>query len=924
MTSTRSPILSGQAPSVSQHTVVLAREREALEDALHASRNGRGQALVVRGATGLGKTTLLEHAIVSATGFQVASVGGVETEQALSYAGLHRLCVTMVDGVERLPAPQRDALAAVFGERTGTVDTFLVALAVLGLLTNVSTREPVLCIADDAQWLDQSSLQVLAFVARRIESERVALVFGANDTIEDLEGLPELALRGLTNAEAHALVATVLPGPLCARVRERIVNESQGNLGMLLASTRGADPEQLAGGFGLPAAISSTDPTTPTLRSRLEDLAPATRTLLLIAAAEPEGDPARFWRAAARLGIDPEALDDAAGLEVLEFGTRLTFAQPEARSVVYHDARSAARRQVHQALADSIEPDDDPDRRAWHRGHATLAADEEVAAALEVAAGNVQVRGGFAAAAAFLERAALLTPHPDRRAQRALLAACAKYEAGSVEAASELLVVADDGSLELLDRVALERLRAKVSFALSRRGDARPQLLDAAKALEQLDVQLARDAYLQTLEATLLAGRLGTPRGLFAAATSGRAAPQAMVPCGSDLLLDGLARLFTDGYAAAVPTLQRAVHAFLGGDDSRWLGLACHTAAEVWESDAELDLANRWVQLSRDTGALTQLPVALDHVAGSQVHAGNFSAAARLVEESDAISTATGLERVPYSPLVLAAWRGCEAQAADLIETGRREALARGDGRLLTHTEYTAAVLSNGLGRYHEALEALRETFEREELSSCWTLPELVEAAARSGEYALARAAADELVERTETSGTEWALGMQARSLALVTDGPAAEKRYREAIERLGRCDAAAHLARAHLLYGEWLRRERRRVDAREELRIAHEMFTTMGADAFAARAHRELMATGERARKRNVETALHLTPQEQEIARLAGAGSSNPQIAAKLFISARTVEYHLHKVFTKLDISSRGQLASALDLDADASPSRH
>jgi DNA-binding CsgD family transcriptional regulator len=912
-----SPAPGGHACPASQPAVILTRERAALEDALQASRDGRGGALVVRGAAGLGTTTLLEHAIVSAAGFEVASVGGVESEQHLSYAGLHRLCVTMLDGVDQLPDPQRDALAAAFGVQSGAIDPFLVGLAVLRLLTEVSAQEPVLCVVDDAQWLDAASMQVLAFVARRITSEPVALMFGTKDPIEDLEGLPELVLRGLPNAEAHALLASVLRGPLCAPVRERIVNESQGNLRALVALTQSSTPAQLAGGFGLPAAMPTTDPLATTLRSRLEALAPPTRSLLLIAAAEPEGDPARFWRAAARLGIDPDAADDAVGLGLLEFGTRLTFLQPEMRSVVYHDAPFGERRRVHQALAEATEPDDDPEVRAWHRGHATLAADEDVADALERAAENAQVRGGFAAAAAFLERSALLTPQPDRRARRALLAARAKYEAGSLEAASELLTLADDGSLEELERARLERLRAELSFALRRDSEAPPMLLDAAKALEQLDVQLARDTYLQTLEATLLAGRLGAPHGLVEAATSGRAAPLATVPCASDLLLDGLARLFTDGYCAAVPTMQQAVQAFRSQDDPRWLGLACRVAAEVWDADALVDLASRWIHLNRECGALTQLPAALDYVAGLHVQAGNFASAARLIEDADAISAATGFDRVRQSPLVLAAWQGDELHTVELIEAGRRDARARGDGRLLTHTECVTALLYNGLGRYHDAFDALEQAYEREELFSCWILPEFIEAAARSDQGALALSAAEHLVQRTESSGTELALGFQARSLALVTDGPPAEKLYRQAIERLGRTPAAAHLARAHLLYGEWLRRERRRVDAREQLRVAHDLFSTMGATAFAARAHRELLATGERARKRTVETACDLTPQEAEIARLAGEGNSNPQIAATLFISARTVEYHLHKVFTKLDISSRTQLADALDTGA-------
>jgi DNA-binding CsgD family transcriptional regulator len=876
---------------------------------------------VIRGEAGLGKTTLVEHVITSASGFRAASVCGLESERDLSYAGLQRLCVTMMDHADALPDPQRDALAAAFGERPGAIDRFLVGLAVLGLITEVSAREPVICVIDDAQWLDETSMQVLAFVARRIQTERVALVCAVRQPMEALEGLPELVLRGLSHSEAHALLASVFPGPMHARVRDRIVGEARGNMRALFALPYGLVPEQLAGGFGLPSAPPTGDRDAAILRSQLDGLPVHTRRLLLVAAAEPEGDPALMWRAAARLGIEPGAADEAESLELLEFGPRIMFRHPTLRSVVYHDARFDERRRVHQALADSTDPDGDPDRWAWHRAHATLAPDEEVADTLERSAGHAQAQGGFAAAAAFLERSALLTPESGRRAQRALAAAHAKYEAGSLEAASELLTVAADGSFDELERARMERLRAKIAFARHRGSDAAPLLLDAAKALEPLDVQLARDTYLQALEAALCAGRLGASCcGLVEAAKAARAAPPSTAPSAADLLLDGLAILFTDGYSAAAPTLGRAVRAFLSEDDTRWLGLASCVAGDLWDGYAAFKLVSRWIQLLRETGALTQLPIALNYLAAIHLHGGEFESAASIIDDANAISVATGHARIAYGPMALAAWRGAEARATELTAASMQDALARGDGRQISHIEYTSAVLYNGLGRYRDALTALRQAWDREELFSCHVLPELIEAAARTGERELAVTAAERLVERTEVGGTEWALAVQSRSVALVTDGVAAEKLYKDAIERMGRCRATTDLARAHLVYGEWLRRERRRVDAREQLRIAHDMFSAMGADAFAARAHRELLATGERARKRTVETTLDLTPQEAEIARLARAGQSNPQIAGKLFISARTVEYHLHKVFTKLDISSRNELAYRLDLEDEPS----
>jgi DNA-binding CsgD family transcriptional regulator len=906
-----------------ERALVLARERDALERFVGAARDGRGQVLVIRGETGLGKTTLLEHVITSASGFRAATVCGLESERDLSYAGLQRLCVTMMDHVDALPGPQRDALAAAFGERPGTIDRFLVGLAVLGLINEVSVREPVVCVIDDAQWLDDTSMQVLAFVARRLQTERVALVCAVREPMEALEGLPELVLRGLSHSEAHALLASIFPGPLHERIRDRVVAEARGNVRALFALPYGMMPDQLAGGFGMPAAPPAGDRDAATLRARIDGLPVHTRRLLLVAAAEPEGDPALLWRAAARLGIEPGAADEAESLELLEFGPRVVFRHPSMRSALYHDARFDERRRVHQALADSIDPDTDPDRWAWHRAQATLFPDEDVADTLERSASHAQTQGGFAAAAAFLERSALLTPESDRRAQRALAAAHAKYEAGSLEAASELLTVAADGSFDELERARMERLRAKIAFDRSRGSDAAPLLLRAAKALEPLDVQLARDTYLQAIEAALFAGRLGASCcGLVETAKAARAAPPATAPCAADLLLDGLAILFTDGYSDAAPTLGRALQAFLREDDTRWLGLASCVAGELWDGYAALKLVSRWIQLLRETGALTQLPIALNYLAAVHLHTGEFDYAAGIIDDANAISVATGRARLAYGPMALAAWRGAEARTAELMEASRQDALERGDGRQISHIEYTSAVLYNGLGRYRDALTAVRQGWDREELFSCAVLPELVEAAARSNERELAVLAVERLVERTEVGGTEWALAIQARSVALVTEGPAAEKLYREAIERLGRCPTSTDLARAHLVYGEWLRRERRRVDAREQLRIAHDMLSTMGADAFAARAHRELLATGERSRKRTVETTLDLTPQEAEIARLARAGQSNPQIAGKLFISARTVEYHLHKVFTKLDISSRSELAYRLDVEDEPSSS--
>jgi DNA-binding CsgD family transcriptional regulator len=648
--------------------------------------------------------------------------------------------------------------------------------------------------------------------------------------------------------------------------------------------------------------------------------------LLLVAAAEPIGDPALLWGAAERLDLGPEAAGPAEAAGLLTLGARVTFRHPLLRSAIYRAASPEERRSAHQALAATTDPKIDPDRRAWHRAQAALAPDEDVAAELERSADRARARGGPAAAAALLERAAALTPDPARRARRELTAAQTKHEAGAPAAAGKLLAAAEEGPLDELQRARVERLRAQLAFALRRGSDAPPLLLAAAKRLEPLNAELARETYLEALAAAIFAGRLSKGSGVVEVAEAARAVLPAPQPARTiDLLLDGLAMRFTDGYAAGVPPLRQALDAVSrdeghSEDDIRWLWLACRIAPDLWEDEAWHELATRQLQLARDAGALTVLPLAATYRAGVHVHAGEFAAAAGLIEEADAITEATGNAPLGYTSLVLAAWRGQGAQALELIEASREDAAERGEGRAITLAEYATAVLYNGLGRYRQALAAAQRASEHDDLGLYgWALIELVEAAARSREPQLAADALELLSERTGLSGTDWALGIEARARALLDEGQGAEDHYLEATERLGRCRIKVHLARAQLLYGEWLRRQNRRIDARETLRTAHELFSTMGAEAFAERAARELLATGETARKRTADTRGQLTAQETQIAELAREGHSNPEIGAQLFISSRTVEYHLHKVFTKLEISSRNELQRVLPSEARA-----
>jgi DNA-binding CsgD family transcriptional regulator len=904
-------------------------EREVLDRLLAAVRSGQSRVLVVSGEPGVGKTALLESSINSASGFRVIRAVGVESEMELAFAALQQLCAPMLDRLDRLPAPQQDALGVAFGLCAGdTPDRFLVGLAVLSLLSEMAEEQPLVCVVDDAQWLDRASAQALVFVARRLLADSVALLFVTRDPREELTGFQKLVVEGLPEGDARALLGSALGVPLDERVRERLVAETRGNPLALLELPRGLTSAELAGGFGVLDAPGLSGRIEDSFRRRFAGLPAETQRLLLVAAAEPVGDPVLVWRAAERLGIGGQAAADTDGL--LAISARVTFRHPLVRSSVYRAASAEDRQVVHRALADATDPEVDPDRRAWHLAQATPGLDEDVASELERSAGRAQARGGLAAAAAFLERASALTLVPWRRARRALAAAQAKHHAGAFDAALRLIAIAESGPLDELQRAQVDLLRGQIAFALNRGSDAPPLLLKAAKRLEPLDERLARETYLEALSAAMHAGRLGSPDGVRKLADAARRAPPSPnSPRGPDLLLDGLALLYTEGYPAGTPMLKRAVRAFRGDELSseegiRWLWLACRTAMDLLDDESWFVLSARQVGLARDAGALTVLPLALNLQAGIHIFAGQFAAAEAFGEEAHAVSDAIANPDVPFARLNLAGWRGRHEETSRLTAVGDRDATARGEGRTIAVGKYVTAVLYNGLGRYDDALAAAaRATEYPEDLAFfTWGLVELVEAGARSGNPELAADALGQLSQTTAASGTDWALGIEARSRALLSEGEAAEPLYREAIERLGRTRVRVELARAHLLYGEWLRRERRRLDAREQLRTAHNLFMEFGMEAFAERARGELEATGEHARKRTDETRDELTPQEAQISRLAADGAKNQEIAAQLFISPSTVDYHLRKAFRKLGVKSRHQLKQhLLQPDTGAEP---
>jgi DNA-binding CsgD family transcriptional regulator len=888
---------------------------------------GRSAVLVLRGPAGTGKTALLEHVAESADGYRVVRAVGVESEMELPFAGLHQLCGALLDDLGGLPPPQRDALGTAFGLSAGAEpDRFLISLAALSLLSEAAENQPLLCLIDDAQWLDRSSAQVLAFVARRLKAEPVGLLFAVREPLEldELARLPHARLEGLSDAHARELLASVVGVPLDERVRGRIIAEARGNPLALLELPRAFSPAELAGGFGLPGDVPLQNRIEAGFRRRVQQLPAMTQQLLLLAAAEPTGEPALLWRSAAELGIPIAAVDPAVGDGMLELGARVAFRHPLLRSAIYQAASPEHRRSAHRALAAATDAEGDPDRRAWHRAQAALGPDADVADELERSAGRAQARGGLAAAAAFLERAATLTLDPGVRTRRALAAARDKQLAGAPEDALSLLEVAGAGPLDELERAMLQRLHGQIALDLRRAEDAVPLLLDAARRLESLDPGLARETYAEALRAASVAGRLGS--GMAAAAQAARdAPPRPGAPEPIDLLLEGLAIRFTDGYAASAPALKRALEAVRaqdgpGAQDVRWPWTARRVAPDLFADDAWHALATRNVQIARDTGALAVLPLALNYLSLLRCFEGELATATALLDEADEIAEATGTSPIAFGRILLAGCRGDEAAALALFEASEAAAVERGEGVVLTFGEHARALLHNGLGRHAAALAPAQNASARDELMlSVWSLPELVEAAARCGRIELAVGAVERLAERTQAAGTDLALGIEARARALVSDGARADELHREAVARLGGSLVALDLARAHLLYGEWLRREHRRIDAREQLRSAHAMFASMGAEAFAARARRELLATGETVRARAPDTRDQLTAQEAQIAQLARDGFSNPEIGARLFISPRTVQYHLRKVFAKLDIRSRNQLHSALPGDPAA-----
>ena len=914
-----------------------ARERQALDGLLDHVRGGESAVLVISGEAGIGKTALMHYCARQASGCQLAQIHGVESEMELPLAALHQLCTPMLSSLDALPEPQQRALRVAFGlVAEPAPDRFVLGLAVLSLLAENAAARPLVCLIDDAQWLDEASSQVLGFVGRRLLAEPVGLLLAVREAAGErlFPGLPALPLEGLTDEDARALLTAAVPGHLDNRVRARIIAETGGNPLGLLELARGLSEAELAGGFADPPKANLPGH----LQDRLQDhylrrvqvLPGPAQQLMLLAAADPTGNVTLLWRAAQKLGLGPDAAAAAAAEQLLNIGSQVRFRHPLVRSAAYAAGSPEDRRAAHLTLAAATDAQADPEHRVWHLAAAATGPDEDVATALEQAAAKIQARAGLAASAAFLQRSVTLTAEPGRHTERALAAAFAHQHAGAFDTALGLLAQAEAHAVDDLQRARVEQLRGQIEWASVAGREAPVLLLQAARRLESLDAGLARETYLYAWVASHLAGPLAGPGGLLPEVSlAAQAAPRpagALRPC--DLLLDGLTTMIVQGRAAAAPAIRRAVNTFLddqvsGEEWLQWGIFAQMAAMAVWDFDSWVALSTRHVELARALGALAPLSIALNGRGQVATHCGDFETATALAAEKDVVNEVTGIRLATTCDLLLAGYRGRPAEAVPLFTATTEDSTARGEGLAVQMANWSAAVLRNGLGRYAEALAvaepATEETYSP--LSTQLILPELIEAAVRTGRADLARQALGRLSAMI-IEGSDWAKGLEARSRALVSEGREAEQYYGEAVERLGRTQLRPDLARAHLLYGEWLRRENRRLDARHQLHAAYQLLDAIGAEAFAERARRELLATGEKVRKREVDTHSQLTPQEEHIIRLARDGRTNPEIAAELFISTRTVEWHLRKVFAKLGIASRRDLHNTVPPRGQHAPS--
>jgi DNA-binding CsgD family transcriptional regulator len=912
-----------------QDLVGRSDERRLLASLLSSGGAGQAQSLVLRGEPGIGKSALIQDLVERADGWQVCQVVGVESEMELSYSGLQQLFGSVSASTAGLPTPHHAALEKVFGRLRGEPpDRFMVALAALELAGRVSEQKPLLWIVDDAQWVDRSTLQAVGFVARRVHHERMVVLIGARDYDDDgdLAGVTELRLAGLDPQDAARLFPAVL-GPTDPAVRDRILAEARGNPLALIELPRSWTTAELAAELSESGHVPLARHLELGFTTRLRQLPADTQTLLTLAAAEPTGDPGLLWSAAQLLGLDWRAAAPAEAADLIEFGRRVQFRHPLVRAAAYRSAPLQVRLEAHGALAQVTDGQRDADNRAWHRACSTVAHDETIAVELEQSAERARARGGLLGAAALLERAAALTPESARRADRTLVAASTKRDAGALNASVRLLDSIDEGHRSGRRAALIQRLRGRVAFDQGHAHEASPLLKESARLLEGFDPALARDTHLEALAAAVWAGGHDGPALIRQAAVTASDAPRGEGPeRTSDVLLDAMVLRATEGYEAAAATLTRALAAVrddeVGTDDVGsllWLAgnrVAGILAIEAWDFSTGLALAERQVNVTREAGALVQLQFALNFLANYVALSGDLRRASELVEEESRIADMTLVGSVGQSRLLLSAFRGDAVTAVPLLESWIESATTNGQGRTVAFVHYLSAVLLNGLGQYGEALDHARRVVDWDALGyQTIAVTEFAEAASRQGEEAALVELSAWMTARAAATPTPWALGTASLVAALEAgDDDDADRLYRDGLAHVSRSPVKTTLARSHLLYGEWLRRKGRRRDAGEHLGAAHDAFTAMGMVAFADRARRELSATTRRRVRRYVDTpSRRFTSQEWQIAQLTQRGFSNREIGSRLFLSPRTVEWHLRNVFAKVGVSTRRQLRDSV-----------
>jgi DNA-binding CsgD family transcriptional regulator len=909
---------------------LVGREREQAEIAqlLASVRSGLSATLVLRGEAGVGKTALVDEAVAAASDFETVRLVGIESEMQLGFAGLHQLLMPFLDDIEALPAPQMRALNAAFALSDDVApELFVVGLATLTLLSHAATRRSLLIVVDDAQWWDHESAEVLGIVARRLYADHVGILVAVRDPSDRhalLDDLPSLTIQPLSERAAVDLLESTAERPVESHVRDRILGDALGNPLALVELTQALSTRELTGVVTTPEPLAVGAQLEARYMRQVRELPADTQRFLLVAAAEPTGDPALVWRCGRDLDFDERAILPAEAARLVVVGPPIRFRHSLIRSAIYHAAGDAERREAHRALAVATDVEHDPDRRAWHRAAATLAPDEDVAAELELAANRARRQGGYAATAALLSRAALLTPDPSRRGQRYFAAAASDLTAGSSARAHVNLehALPDLGDAILVAQA--HRLEAMIAFIDSQVDGNRAgadhvvsMMLDAAVTLGSHDIHGARETLLNAIPMALYATRESrTTLEEVARAVQSLTLPPDTERASGDLLLDALAQLFAEGLGSAVPALQTALAEIRSDPEAResprLLVLGCWPAFALSDDEALRSIASEGVALCRSRGAFQYLPEALNYLGLWALRTGSLTAADEYFTECEAIRSLLGRKRPavgPPGPLIVSAWRGRKAEVREAASAVAATEHDDGIGWAVRQAEYAFVLLELGLGNYQAAADWGTDYADDTPLGA-FRATDAIEAHARAGNHAAAVAALEWLSNRALANGSAIDLGLAARGRALLSDDADAEEHYREALAQSASSGAALHLARAQLLYGEWLRRQNRRRDARVQLAAALETFESTGANAFADRTRVELRASGVNARKRVDETRRDLTPQEEQIARLAAGGATNPEIATRLFLSSNTVEYHLRKVYRKLDIKSRRELA--------------